>query len=322
MIEIVYTKYDTKYSVYFCISWTFLVWILYILLKIQFDKISYYYYTLLIVTSCFKLNLKHIARQIDISTINNCYGMYNDNIHYNNKFMSEIEKLSKCISFELLMEIIVTMLYYYNYYQIFIYDLSNENLTDGMFFIKIIVLHLLTEMFQTVFCFSKLYFNLKSTFYQRLTYDKYDHDNCDNQKTGKEVGTRSRFSLNWFTTLCVEWLRDDSTFYEWKTRYSIDMTLRILSMMISFIVIHICLFTIGYKKLGIQNKNNYNRGILLSLIAFTVDTVYFIAVFVFNIYCASFNVWEPLLTLFRANPLIIGCMFFIASLLFVLATIN
>ena len=232
--------------------------------------------------------------------------------------MRQIAKLSKCVSFELLIEIIVTMLYYYNYYQILIYDLSNENSTDGMFFIKIMVLHLLTEMCQTVFCFSQLYFNLKSTFYQRLTYDKYDHDNhdnCDNQKTRKHVPV----GLNCFATLCVEWLKDDGSFYEWKT-------LTILSIMISFIVIRICLFTIGYKQSGIPNKNDYNGGILLSLIAFTVDTVYFIAVFVFNIYCASFNVWEPLTAYFVSSKSFDNCMricmFFVASLLFVLATIN
>ena len=74
---------------------------------------------------------------------------------------------------------------------------------------------------------------------------------------------------------------DESTLDEWRTRHSIDMSMRVLSIIINFINVFIYLFAVGITAYGFNNKNEYQSGIQYFIISFVIDMVYFFLIFIY-----------------------------------------
>lgn len=244
-------------------------------LKFLIYHASDYIYFLLLLTSLFKLLLKKIARKIDTRTIN---------INYT-------PVIIKQVSLELLIELVFDMIYFTNYYFYFIFELSKVSIITLLS--RIVLIHIFTEIIQSTVRFSKIYFNLA------LKVQKY---------------LKSETS-NYISRVLLRLIKDESNFDEWRIRQSVDMSLRIFSSIISFILNIIYTFGAGYQVWNrhgfFKNKHDFHSGIFYGCLAFVIDIVYFLLVFLINY--NTFNIWKPFLSIFSANGKIIVSVFVIAS---------
>ena len=293
-----YYKYG-KYSmlclfVIFGVTWMFLVFSINVVYYLIYDyDLTYFFYGLLALTAIFKIILKALSKQIDVITMQK-----NTIVNFGN--------FKNRMSLELLMEFVVNLMYFHFYYYGFIVKLS---LVDNIWmFIFITGLHVLSEVCQSVVRFSKQYFDLTTKLFAKLI--NTCTDGCCNCNADCCVKSKCNQNCN---SGFEKYLRDDSTFDEWRTRHSIDMSLRVISLIISFVNVTITLFAVGYKNFEIQTKNEFYRALLYFIVSFSVDMIYFGLVFSINLYKLQFNVWKPLLTMFSGEKKIITCFFIVAS---------
>ena len=293
-----WTHFALNFS--FVITWTIFGWVIYFLsniTQILFNNITQYYFAcLLILTTILKILLKKIARKIDIIRINS-YSNYSYN---NNNGKSQfLEK----ISFEMFLEYIVSLWYYYVYYANFVAECALANLNTFLF--KVLLLHMFAEICQSLIRFSKQYYDITLKLYNQF-------NNYDSMKN------------SWLLNL----LKDKSSFDEWRTRQSIDMSLR-------YFAVTMAIFVIGASNVAdviiaaieqtqvIKDAHDFET-LLYVLISILVDQVYFAFIFVMyngNI-CnisngTSLNIFEPVLSIFETNRKILAVMFLFGSSLLV-----
>ena len=267
-------------------------------------NVQIYFYALCITVFSFRVILKQIARRIDIfnveqSTHNISY-THNINItiadetqnynyyDYQNKHRYSYVHL---ISLEILMELLVNCVYFRLYYSFLVWHLSTVQISHGGLFFEVESYHILTEVIQSTVRFSAWYFYVSS----RIV------DFCE-RKFNK-------------CSFIVEFFQDDSTLNEWRTRQSIDMSMRIFASTTQFITAMIYMYVKGRSTWGFGNAATFDRGILYCSISFAIDVLYFFLVFLYNLWCQQFNVWSPLLTIFQANSKIVIALFCVAVLL-------
>ena len=304
------TNNKSKYRIVFVIFW--LIWMIFSIIfhlltsiNPQTVNLDYYFYFLLSMTAIFKLILKKLARFIDIIRKNN-YHLHLSNNKYAFVYF---------ISFEILVEIVISILYFNVFYYFFIFELSIVK--EYTQFVNITVLHVCSEIIQSLIRFSRSYFDVTSKLLNLM------------------IGCNDNLKM---LNIIIALFKDDSSFFEWQTRHSIDMSMRVISTMIGFTNVLLYVFAIGYKIYGFKDKAQFHRGIIYFFISFTIDMVYFLLLFLFNYYncknytCCNFsgcnckengtkktqgfNVWKPFLNLFELNYKIMFVTFLIASLLY------
>ena len=293
------------YYIIFVIVWMICCCILYVF-SINYTvitiKLNIFFYILLFMTSIVRIILKQIARQIDCLRMNlyNYYQYDHDaNYNYNYNYQKQNIQLIKnnkyytfaqFISFEIVTEMTMNLLYYVYYYVNFIVELSNID-NNSYIFLKITMIHIVSEICHSVIRHSKIYFEQTSQLYQKL------------------IATLTNCNICSCCKNCVEFMwKDDSNFEEWRTRHCIDMAARVCSFLMAFIVVFIFILVIGYKVFDLNNS-----AILYLMVSFGFDSVYFTMVFLINYCCFNFNVWRPFLLIYLSNPKIIICLFAVSS---------
>ena len=237
-----------------------------------------------------KFVVKKIARRIDYITINN---KHLSNIHKKKKYnvenncnwcnletmMTDVDN----ISLELFVEVEITVAYYLNYYLAFVIELSQIDVSDHLYtFIRICTIHLLSEVCQSVLCFSEWYFTGTKQIYFQL------------------------FNI-----------KDDSSVSQWRTRHCIDMSLRGISFILCFCHVVYFVFALGYKSYGFDDLNSYYKTVGYYVISFVVDIMYFCCISLFYYRFRSINVWLPLWNMMQASYGKVFCLFLVASLILV-----
>lgn len=226
---------------------------------------------------------------------------------YINNYNYNIQNVVR-VSFEILNELMINLVYYNYYYYYFIIELSFEQ--SYLTFIETTAIHLTTEMFQSVFRFSKLYFDLSSMFLNFFEKKENSNSNCN-----------CVYNFVYKKLICnIFGCNDSSNFEEWRSRHAIDMSTKVLSLIISFINSLLLLAIIGAKNFGLTN-NTLNNAVNYCLISFIVDVFYFAFIFWFNnnvqlfrSNLKAFNVWKPFLSLYIKNKNIIRLMFVLSAL--------
>ena len=294
----------------FCAAWMLFLCTFYILLdlNISTQNLTYYFYGLLSVTSIFKLILKYIARHIDIvrqvcfkhekisksdeSYQSQYWAIKSNNDKYSNVNVSSDREFIHFVSLEIIMEFVVNLFYYYNYYYYFILELSLIDETHS--FVEITIMHVFTEVCQSTVRFSKYYFYCSKRIIQQMKH-------CS--------------KCNWRLWCCCfrSSMDDDSSFDEWRTRHSIDMSMRVISMISSFVNVITIIIAVGYKNYGMSNVHQYYRGLRFYAISFSVDIGYYLVLFLVHKYLInpSFNIWKPFLRICASDFRIIVVMFVI-----------
>ena len=268
----------------FGIIWFLFLCMLYLLLSkyVAVDgDLERYFFGLLISTSLFKFLTKIIARRIDVLSITYCGHIYSN-------YTAGAHHIASFVSVEMVMEVIFSVLYYTYYYCYFVIELSSINKFDT--FIVITIYHVLSEVCQSILRFSSYYFDKTAQIYKI----------CDKFLNDHKMNKTRRIYLKMF--------RDDSTFIEWQTRHSIDMSLRMVALVSSFVFTLIYLTVIGKKTLGINSYNSFYYALFYFSASFIVDMIYFLCVFLIN----NFNVWRPFLTMFSAKDhKVVACLLFV-----------
>ena len=242
---------------------------------------------LLIIASLFKIILKYIARKIDI--VRMIMDRKNtDNVNVNANTCNHV-------SCELLVELVITLYYYWFYYTVFVLELSVINKIDD--YVQITAIHLFSESMQSIICFSRLYFNQLKNLHLYIEAKNFNNICCSKLVTAIDTV-----------------LQDDSTFDEWRTRHSIDMTTRLIALIVTFINNLMLLFVIGYEGYGMKNVSQYYRTIYYYLLSFFIDIIYFTFVFLINYVpnsCISsqFSIFKPFLLIFASDHKIVVCLF-------------
>ena len=240
------------------------------------------YYVMFFILCFYKHILKNIARNVDKLIVDDyeIRGKYND-YHYWKYYVSS----------ELVIELSCDLLYYYFYYFYFLNELAN--LSDYHLYLEISSIHLSSEMFVSFLKFSKLYFNfslkMKNFIESKITF---------------VAKLQKRYRL-----------KDDSNFDEWRTRHSIDTSLKIFSVFISLTLILMSAFVLGKNGFGLSNSKDYYQGIMLCFTSFFIDILYFLMFFLINLLYSDFNVWKPCLTIFDTNHKAMLCLFVISAIL-------
>ena len=192
---------------------------------------NYFYYSLLLVTCLFKIVFKQIARKIDILRINIIDN--DDDTDADNIININIEtKWYNFISFEILMEYFIDMIYFGSYYILFIVELSDLRSKDNngiYFFFEIELLHVISEICQSTIRYSACYFNTTNKLYTSgINYFQND-DNCNNLKC---------INVNQIMVQLFELFKDESNLHEWQTRHCIDTSFKVLSLINSFVIVY------------------------------------------------------------------------------------
>ena len=300
------------YLIGYAICWFICLLILYIILLhfivIQL-KLTYYFYSLLVLLTIFKLIFKSICRKIDLISVkisnmnmnrktnyskrkykyknNNYNNINNINITSNSNSNSNINVIS-FVSFEMLTEFEFTLFYYLFYYNYFVTELGSINHFSVFIFVSIF--HIFSEICQSIMRFSKLYFHLSTKYY----------DNC--------LNFCQNHHLSKLEKMIVKIIGDDSTFDEWQTRHSIDVCLRILSLIVAFPVVLTNLLIAGSKTFRIQG-NGFKYAILYYFLSFGMDMTYFMCLYLYN----NFNIFEPFLKLYDKNNKIVVTIILVGS---------
>lgn len=268
----------------FAILWILYCWTVYLYTKLYFSTFTSYYIFLLISTTVFKLIFKRIGRRIDIIRMNGYAGYALSFVNY--------------LSFEILMECMINLLYVNNYVNFFIMELAV--IDDVRLYIRITTIHLCSEMFQSAIRFSKFYFYV-TTQLNELTQTY-------NQTCGGCVGLFTKL-INF-----VGCFKDESTFDQWRIRYSIDMSIRVLCVIVTNGILASYLIIIGCDHYGFKNQHQCYRAVVYYSITFAIDMTYFFIVFVVNYYFAQFNVWKPFLALYHEQKYVVLAIFVMAEI--------
>ena len=281
------SKLMFKYSVVFGLCWCLFNGLLFITYRLSKHYLRLLFCSLVVFCTVFKLVLKQIARKIDMVSVHVAEKV-NTNYDYNFGQGSKLNTYD--VSFEIFIEFTVNLIYYNFYFDKFTLELSDisDKGNANELFIEITAFHLLTEMIQSVIRLSKMYFHLTARIISSL-------QDC-----------------NWFGCLNFVFniIKDDSTFDQWKTRHAIDLSLRILSLWVSFAIIVTMLFV---------DKVTYDSNILGSvyayfIVSFCIDCLYFLSLFLLYYYCDEFNIWKPILIIFTSNWKVFFCIFVLGSL--------
>ena len=329
----------TDVYVYFVfgIVWIIFWWIGYLLGSTNPDTsndIEMIFYMLLIYTSIFKILFKFYARKIDYLTIKYYYYSI-ENINSNsfkcnicNNYYILNFNFVYFLSLEITMEFILTTIYYQTYLTFVIPQLLYLNENDFVSrFVTILICHVISEAFQSILRFSRHYFALTVKFIKYIIWKNeqfiddatsinYINSTSQNYsefereferdtigKTGNAYGNKKpNFVLRWIYWVYDHHLKDDSSFKEWQTRHSIDMSIRVFS-----IVLVNCYLVLYH--LASDDINSFLKNMGYYWILFGTDMMYFLLLFLIK----KFNVWEPFLLMFAANYKIMTCLFAISS---------
>lgn len=267
------TNYNGKQKSFVIFYWhfalgiglLFVYCILYFAYWITFNNIaSYqaYIYILILSTSSLKILLKYIGRKIDIYNvtvmISRCADIQTVCCNYDYKWYH-------FLSMEMFVEFGMSLTYFYYYYQLFaleLWSLSNE-----LQFFKIILIHIFSEICQSIIRFSKVYFDATKQWINWV-----ENYNFQSNIVMKIVS----FLLNIF--------EDESTLNEWRIRHSLDFLIRFISFVSIFIIV-VIFYTAaeGYQSVGATNASEFQSKIEQYIyhmsIVFGCDMFYFSFVF-------------------------------------------
>ena len=201
---------------------------------------------------------------------------------------------------ELFVEMAISLVYFFNYYQLFVYEISSKDIWNVFL---LILLHLLTESCQSIIRFSNIYFCATRKIYSQL--QRYYDNN-----------TKDRFcTCRGLLSLLLNVFEDDSDLNEWRIRLSIDSSIRCISHIGAFSFFVLELFIYSYQALELPTKQDYYFAILYCAFSFSCDLIYFLFIFLFNYFNNYFNIWEPLVLMYAANKnVLLGGVF--VSILF------
>ena len=122
------------------------------------NGLFWYLASLLLVTSGFKFLFKKLGRKIDSITMNRFEAL---------KQMIDATFIDH-ISFEILMELTIDLVYYNSYYFGFIAELASDNHSHESDFIQGILIHVASEMCQSTFRYSKSYFDITRRIFNKF----------------------------------------------------------------------------------------------------------------------------------------------------------
>ena len=279
-------------------------------------NLNYYFYVLLFSSSLSKILLKLVARNIDVINMNCEYNLYISKKWYH------------YVCMELLIELSINLVYFTNYYLLFLYELSSIN-TYHVFLI--IFYHLLSESCQSIIRFSSLYFHITKKIYSKIEYYYYnyndinDHEDDDDDQDDT-IDTNNKYKhkhsyMYKLLSLILYIFEDNSNVDEWRIRHSIDASIRFISLICAFVafVIEIIISPRKYFDAQNVNKSDYFNGILYCCLSFFCDLIYFAFLFLYN-YCCNdyFIICKPLIFMYRANTKMWICLFAL-SILFTFA---
>ena len=186
------------------------------------------------------------------------------------------------ISMELYIEFIINFLYFINWYNLFIFELSSSNILQALL---LIFLHLLSESChdQSIIRFSKFYFDQTNNIYSRIHNYYYNdihsnnYNNCLNQSCFSKV-------YNEMILVLMNRFEDDSNLHELRIRHSIDSSIRCICVICSFAVFRIQLILLPHHIFNVSSKSDFFNGVFCLFLSFSCDLIYFFCIFLFNYY--------------------------------------
>lgn len=301
----------------FWVLWMIYLWYVYFLALLDYheNNLTYIFISLCIISQIFKFGLKFVARRIDLirtncnfsstkiqrlmhcgtSTCCACYACCacctcccDDDRSKHQRFCTNFEFINY-ISLELLMELVVSLVYYY--FNVFFLIPELSTISNMNILLEICFLHLLFEMLQSLLRFSKLYFDWTSNIIK-----KYQNNDDDNNSGNKLLV----FIVN---KIVLPYFKDESTFDEWRTRHSVDTSIRAFASMI------MCVRIIVYYFVSNQMYKVKSLTFMYFLIYVFVDVSYFVVLFLVNLKYNDFNIWKPFLTMFKSDKKIFLALF-------------
>ena len=130
--------------------------------------------------------------------------------------------------------------------------------------------------------------------------------------------------------MIVKLFKDDSTLNEWKIRHSIDMSIKVVSLINAFVILLWYVIVVGKDGFGINDNDEFTYGLYFYCLSFFIDIIYFTFVFLLN-YCLikdidshnhnsnqHRNVWQPFLLLYQTSKKIILSVASISMVLLIL----
>ena len=239
------------------------------------ENVNYYFYYLLFTTSFFKLLLKFLSRRIDVINMTcNC----NSNKWYHK------------VSLEMFIEFAINYMYFRDYYQLFVFELSSKDISNVLF---VIFLHLLSELCQSIIRFSAFYFDRTKQIYDKMRSMK-SNDKC----------------FQMLTLVFLDVFKDDSNLNIWRIRHSIDSSIRCLSLICAFLRFGMTLITLPQDIFQVSGKSTFYNGILYCFMSLLSDLIYFFVLFLGNYYFHNhFNIWKPIISMYTANKNVLICVF-------------
>ena len=221
--------------------------------------------------------MKNIAAKIDISRINT---IGNNNFNNNNSDNTDSWNLLYhdwyyYVSFEIFIEFVINLCYYYYYYDVFTRQLSKLDKIDKLMYI--LMTHIGSEICQSFIRFSKYYFDKTSILYNKIYKFNINHE------------------WKWLNRLLKLFENNDCQYDEWRIRHSIDMSMKIYSFICIFTILFVEDFITQGKHFLIANKHSYDRGSVHLSITFGIDCIYFLFIFLFNLFVCHYNIWKPIL---------------------------
>ena len=266
-------------------------------------NINYYFYCLLFSTSCSKLLLKYISKKIDINNMNRNKNYNNINCNYN------CTAWYHYVSLELFIEFGINFVYFLNYYELFIHELSSKQIYKVFL---LIFFHLLSESCQSILRFSSIYFKITKILYKTI---QHYHTN-DVIINYNNINTKKNKMSQKFLSVLLNIFEDDSNIDEWRIRHSIDSCIRCISFICSFSLFAIRIAIIPSTEYLVSKKSNYYRGLFYCCLSFSCDLIYFLLIFLFN-YCFNnhLNIWKPIMLIYAANDKFVLLVSFLSAML-------
>ena len=192
-------------------------------------------------------------------------------------------------------EILFSMFYFVLFRFLLIERLSFVN--ELSLFIEITLMHLVSEIFQSILQFSTFYFlNIRGKIKNML-------------KNRNIIVTHSL-------------IKDESNIQEWKTRHCIDIGIRIIILFVTNCITMFHIFSFGYKYYGLS-QNQFLNGLWYNFVSLLIDIIYFATVGCINYYCYCDcntndqfkpNVLTPILTLYQSDKKLFINVFALAFL--------
>ena len=109
---------------------------------------------------------------------------------------------------------------------------------------------------------------------------------------------------------------DDSNYQQWRIRQSIDMSLRVLSLLICFITAFMKIVASGYENYSqFISQQEFFHGIVFGVVSMSIEIAYFGLLMIVYRYYYNFNVWKPFLTMYQCNHKVIFGLFGLAALI-------